>query len=212
MITVSHAGLDHPMFRCTPCLALKWKAYRTRFLHQFLWVILYGENKEKNKFPPSVRISTRLLTENIIELQGKEEYTVMMNDASQSYKNTNSQVQIPLDLSSSLSVLEDSSNTQSVKGGGGEGGAGSCPLFESSSTEKSPSHDQTDQASVTMNISSRGQHFSPDRQKNDMVIQMDREAQETAQAIGLDRRCDINVHSESLRYRSKSLQTYLVGK
>ncbi len=51
--------------------------------------------------------------QNIIELQGKEEYTGSMNDTAQSYKNTNSQVQTPEDLSSSLSILEDSLDSQS---------------------------------------------------------------------------------------------------
>ncbi len=112
-------------------------------------------NKEKNKSPLLAHISTRLL--------GKEKYTVMtvQNDVTPLSDNAaNSQAQIPLDLSSSLSVLEDSSDSQSERGQG--------PDHSSSSIEKSPSRSQNDQVSVIMSVSS-----SQDHQKNYMVIQID---------------------------------------
>ncbi len=72
-------GMKHPMFRCTQCLALKWKASRAHFLCQRLWYVLYKGDKESNTKPPSARIiSTKLIAQNIIELQGKDEYTDSM--------------------------------------------------------------------------------------------------------------------------------------
>ncbi len=63
-------GREHPMYECTRCLAIKLKVYRARFLRQFLWAVLFAGNKEKNVYPPMPLLSTRQLSQYLIDLQG----------------------------------------------------------------------------------------------------------------------------------------------
>ena len=51
-------GRSHPMLNCRQCMAFTWKAFRGRFLRQFLWISVTRDEKSKNPGTPSARIST----------------------------------------------------------------------------------------------------------------------------------------------------------
>ncbi len=64
-------GMEHPMYDCVRCLSMRWKTYRSRFLRQYLWVLLFTTEKEKR--PPSARLSTKVMSKYLIEAQGRED-------------------------------------------------------------------------------------------------------------------------------------------
>ncbi len=101
-------GRGHPMLNCRQCMVFTWKAFRGRFLRQFLWISGTRDDKTKDPGPPSARMSSKVLSDGIIELKGREQYLCLMADASQCYKQANSQSSAPLDISPSLSALEES--------------------------------------------------------------------------------------------------------
>ena len=78
-LCLASLGRGHPMLNCRQCLAFTWKAFRARFLHQFLWISVTRDDKgASNAGHPSARMSTRTLSDGIIELEGKEQYLVLM--------------------------------------------------------------------------------------------------------------------------------------
>ncbi len=77
-------GMEHPMYDCTRCLAMRWKTYRSHFLRQYLWVLLFTSEKEKR--PPSARLSMKVMSKYLIDVQGREEYDKMIGNASKVYK------------------------------------------------------------------------------------------------------------------------------
>ncbi len=100
-------GMEHPMYDCVRCLSMRWKTYRSRFLRQYLWVLLFTNEKEKR--PPSARLSTRIMSKYLIEAQGREDYDKMIGNASKAYKEANNRSQVSLDPSSG-SLQEDGSS------------------------------------------------------------------------------------------------------
>ncbi len=183
-------GMKHPMFRCTQCLSLKWKAFRARFLRQYLWYILYKGDKHNNAKPPSARISTKLLAQNIIERQGKEEYTDSMKNVSDAFKKANSQIQTPEDLSSSFSPLEE-----------GEGAA----VDSSSSSESNTPRSQS--VAVEVHVTDNASVSSPAYTKDETVVQMEGEAA-SAQSTSVDTGCGVTVHSLALETQAQTPMEY----
>ena len=45
-------GRGHPMLICRECLAFTWKAFRARFLCQFLWISVTRDEKGQSTPPP----------------------------------------------------------------------------------------------------------------------------------------------------------------
>ncbi len=77
------------MLNCRQCLAFTWKTFRAGFLRQSLWISVTRDDKGNSTGPPSAHMSTRVLPDGIIELEGKEQYLGLMADASQCYKQAN---------------------------------------------------------------------------------------------------------------------------
>ena len=78
-------GRGHPMLNCRQCMAFTWKAFRARFLWQFLWMSVTRDEK-KDPGPPSAVMSTTIVSKAITDLEGKEQYQGLMADAAQCYK------------------------------------------------------------------------------------------------------------------------------
>ncbi len=86
------------MYDCVRCLSMRWKSYRSRFLRQYVWVLLFTSEKEKR--PPSARLSTKVMSKYLIDAQGREEHDKMIGSASTAYKEANNRSQVSLDPSS----------------------------------------------------------------------------------------------------------------
>ncbi len=97
------------MYDCVRCLSIRWKTYRSRFLRQYLWVLLFTNEKEKR--PPSARLSTRVMSKYLIEAQGREDYDKMLGSASKAYREANNRSQVALDPSSWSDPEDGSSDT-----------------------------------------------------------------------------------------------------
>ena len=125
------------MLNCRQCMAFTWKTFRGRFLRQFLWIGVTREDKGKTKDPgpPSAGVSTSILAKAIADIEGEEQYQGLMSDTAQCYKRVNSQASAPLDISSSLSALEESASSL-TEGEGGEANSSSA-IDESSSWRQS---------------------------------------------------------------------------
>ncbi len=122
-----------------------------------------------------------------------------MADASQCYKQTNSQSSARLDVSSSLSALEESSSSLAE----GEGGNANC----SSATEDSSQH-KFFKTMAIVHDSNPSQVSSPTNQER-TVIQMDPDEADKRQELGASlspgegTRCGINACSENPELQAK---------
>ncbi len=95
------------MFDHVQWSTLSWKVYKPFFL------VSLGntfESKKENKIPLS-RASTRILTQYLIELQGQDVHSVMLEDTSKAFKEA-TEAQAPNDIWSSASLLDDFSDSQ----------------------------------------------------------------------------------------------------
>ncbi len=132
---------------------------------------------------------TKVLADAIIDLEGKEQYIDLVPDASQFYKEANSQSSAPLDVSSSLSALEESLSSLAE----GEGGNSNS----SSAMEALSSQSQPVKTTAIVHVYNPTQVSSPAHQK-ETVIQMDTdEAQGASSSTGKGMGCDVNVRSEN---------------
>ncbi len=149
-------GMEHPIYDCVNWLAMRWKTYRSRFLRQYLWVLLFTAKKEK--CPPSARLSMKVMSEYLIEIQGCEEYDKMIGNASKAYKEANNRSQVSLDPSSESLQEEKSSDSQSEE----ERANRSSPTKNDSSRIPSQLvvHAQIEQDPSQLNVS----HSSPSQQ------------------------------------------------
>ncbi len=190
--------MEHPMYDCVNCLAMRWKSYRTRYLRQYLWVVLFTVEKEKR--PPSARLSTTKMSEYLISVQGNEEYDKMMSSASKAYKEANYRSQVSIDPSSESLQEDTSSDSQSE-----EGGDKQSPTKKGSSPSQSVVQIQIEQDPSQLNVS----HSSPPPQgsntqhQKSTVVQMDTAhppslgSQTTGQEMTGDVRPDITVESQA---------------
>ncbi len=187
------------MLNCRQCVAFTWKAFRGRFLHQFLWISVTRDDKNTDPSPPSACMSTTVLSNGIIELECKEQYQGLMADAAQCYKKVNLQDLAPLDVSSSLSALEESPNSSSE---GEECEATSFSAIEESSSQRKP----VQTMATVLNVDS-SQVSSQTHQKEQTVIQM-----ETDEANGQERGAasssdEESSHGGNARSENPNLQT-----
>ncbi len=145
-------------------MAFTWKVFRARFLQQFLWIAVTRDEKKKDLGPPSTCMSTTILSNAIIDLEGKEQYQGLMSEAAQCYKNANSQALAPLDVSSFLSALEE----LPVSSSEGEGGEATSSAIEESSSQRKPV-----QTTATVHNVDSSQVSSQTRQQDETVVEME---------------------------------------
>ncbi len=199
-------GRSHAKLNCRQCMAFTWKAFRGRFVWQFLWISVTRDEKSKNPGPLSARMSSRVLADNTIHLEGKEQYLGLIAEAAAYYKKANAQASAPLDTSSSLSALEESIFSSSD----GEGGE-TIPqsnIKESSSKGKSLQNTSSTRVSDPTHVSDPSQASNPTRQEEQMVVQMDTDDADKQQELGASSGQGKNsMHGENARSENNDLQT-----
>ncbi len=158
------------MYDCIRCLSMRRKTYRSRFLRQYLWVLLFSNEKEKR--PPSARLSTKIMSEYLIEAQGREDYDKMIGNASKAYKEANNRSQVSLDPSSESLQEDTSSDSQSEEKSANQSSSTKDPSRASSHTIVQV-HDEQDRSRLNVSNSSPQQQGPNGQQQESTVVQMD---------------------------------------
>ncbi len=109
-LCLTYLGREHSIFGHVQWLTLSWKVYKPVFLESISGEYFLNR-KEKIKFPFQAGVSARILTQYLIELQGQDEHTIMLEGTSKAFKEA-TEAQAPIDVSSSASLLEDVSDSQ----------------------------------------------------------------------------------------------------